>query len=55
MLSAVMKIAENSNNYPWGLIREEGLFGSGGLIDHLSLVSIRSLPVATSLYLSLNF
>ena len=25
MLSAVMKIAGNSNNYPWGLIREWGL------------------------------
>ena len=25
MLSAVMKIAGNSNNYPWGLIRDWGL------------------------------
>ena len=25
MLSAVMTIAGNSNNYPWGLIREWGL------------------------------
>ena len=25
MLSAVMKIAGNSNKYPWGLIRDWGL------------------------------
>ena len=46
MLSVVMKIAGNSNNYPWGSLGSgglfvkitcmgKGLFGAGGIIDNL--------------------
>ena len=50
VLSAVMKIVGNLNNYPWGLIQEWGLIWDWGLNRSFTVVHIANLGLLPAKY-----